>query len=128
MAQTDTLAIDQGATFYKGWLYTTSLTTLVPVNITGWSAKMQLRTSPTATTPILTLWDTANANPASPVGAGNITLGGIAGTVLVYLAAAETKLLSGGGTFDVDLIDGSGIVYRLVQGTFAVNPPTTVLP
>ena len=128
MAQTDTLAIDQGATFYKGWLYTTSLTTLVPVNITGWSAKMQLRTSPTATIPILTIWDTANANPASPVGAGNITLGGIAGTVLVYLAAAETKLLSGGGTFDVDLIDGSGIVYRLVQGTFAVNPATTVLP
>lgn len=73
-----------------------------PVNITGASAKMQIRSKLGDTTALLTL--------TSP--AGGIALGGAAGTVAVTISAAQTLGLAVGvAGFDLmlTLADGSKI-------------------
>lgn len=90
----------------------------VPVNLTGYSARMQVRESYDSTAVILSL---ANGS--------GITLGGTAGTILLAAAATATAALdatpTGQYVYDLELVSGSNIVTRLVQGTFVVDPEVT---
>jgi hypothetical protein len=50
-------------------------------------------------------------------GNGRIALGGSAGTITLTISATDTAALTAGrGVYDLELVSGSGIVTRLLQG------------
>jgi len=105
---------------YQGasWDYTlTWLAGGTPVNLTGYQARMQVRESYDASTPILSL----------TAGTG-ITLGGTAGTIYLEASATTTAAFDGVPNkqyiYDLEL-ENAGIETRLVEGTFTVNPEVT---
>lgn len=111
-----TMQMWQGAT----WNYDLTWTTgdpATPVNLTGYSARMQVRTEVDATDTILDL--------TSLVG-GAITLGGAAGTIALDLSATSTAdVTPGTHVYDLELVSGAGVVTRLLQGSFVVSAEVT---
>ena len=59
---------------------------------------------------------------------GQLALGGVAGTISLYIKDSVTNVLSGGGSYDLELISPTPVfdVTRLIQGSFSVNPNVTV--
>jgi len=105
---------------YQGasWDYTLTWTTGgTPVNLTGYTARMQVRDGYDGSTAIVSLTS----------GTG-ITLGGTAGTIVLALSAIATSAIdatpSGQYVYDLELVNGS-TVTRLVEGTFIVSPEVT---
>ncbi|HAM24485.1 MAG TPA: hypothetical protein DCM51_02850 [Actinobacteria bacterium] len=85
-----------------------------PVNLTGWTGRMQVRKIPGAPSATLSLTS----------GSG-ITLGGAAGTVLVAATATQTAaIIPGTYKYDLELVNGSHVT-RLVQGDFTVIAEVT---
>ena len=88
------------------------------VNLTGYSARMQVRDSYDAGTAI-----------ASLTNGSGITLGGTAGTILLEMSATTTAALDGTPNsqyiYDLELVSGAGYVTRLVEGRFYVKPEVT---
>lgn len=81
-----------------------------PVNLTGYTALMKLRTEPSGDA-ILSLSN----------GSG-ITLGGAAGTIAVAITATQmTALEAGSYLYDLKLTQAS-TVTRLLQGSFLITP------
>lgn len=117
------IAVDQGATFRKTVTWKDGSGSAV--NLTGYSARMQVRPSFASTTVIVSA-TTAN---------GKIALGGSLGTVSIVLSATETAALTVAnpndfadafvGVYDLELIAPNGDVTRLLQGSFIVNPEVT---
>jgi len=109
-----TLTIEQGATLSLVLTYKDSAGNLV--NLTGYTARMMLRSSFTAASSILSL-TTENSR---------IALGGAAGTITLTISATDTAALSApqSGVYDLELVSGS-TVTRLIQGTFTVTPEAT---
>lgn len=104
---------DQGATFSRQLTWTDS--NGAAVNLTGYSARMQLRTSVQNESVVLELTDTN----------GRISLGGAAGTITLTITAADmTTLTAMKYVYDLELVN-STVVTRLVQGTFTVRPEVT---
>jgi hypothetical protein len=105
---------------YQGasWDYTlTWLAGGTPVDLTGYQARMQVRESYDSTATILSL----------TAGTG-ITLGGTAGTIYLEADATTTAGFDGvpNKQFIYDLeLENAGIVTRLVEGTFTINPEVT---
>lgn len=113
MAGTHNLICEQGATFSR--VFTWEDSTGAPVNVTGYTARMQVRETLTAASTLLS-FTTEN---------GGITLGGIAGTITVTATAETTAAVSAGCyVYDLELINGA-TVYRLVQGQFTVDGEVT---
>lgn len=109
------LLIEQGATFRQTFTWQTGSPS-VPVDLTGYSAHMQVRDAP-GTLPVLLDLSTAN---------GGIVLGGTAGTVTLYASATTTAALAWSkGRFDLDLTAPNGDVIRLLQGGVVVSPEVT---
>lgn len=88
------------------------------VNLTGYSARMQVRESYDAGTAIVSLTN----------GTG-ITLGGTAGTIAIALTSTQTAALDGTpntqAIYDLELVSGAGYVTRLVEGRFYIFPEVT---
>lgn len=88
----------------------------VPVDLTGCTARMQVRERVNS---LSTLLDLTTEN-------GGIILGGTAGTVTVYLSATATAALEWrAGVYDLEIQFGSGDVRRLLAGTAVVLPEVT---
>jgi phage tail sheath gpL-like len=105
--------IDQGSIWSVVLVYTDSNN--VAVNLTGYTAAMQLRQNYNSTTADLTL-TTAN---------GGITIVGATGTITITATAAQTGLLdSGFYVYDLELTSGSNI-SRLIQGQLTVAEQVT---
>lgn len=86
-----------------------------PINLTGYTAAMQVRKSYDATTPVVSVSS----------GSG-ITLGGVAGTIDVRIASSATDDVKAGRyVYDLELTSGGGEVTRLVEGTLTVTPEVT---
>ena len=103
---------EQGATFQRNLLWQSNG---VPNDLTGYTARMQVRTDYASTTIVVEL-TTENSR---------ISLGGTAGTIALTIPATITAALTPAVyVYDLELIIGS-IVYRLVQGKFSVNPEVT---
>jgi len=102
---------------YQGATYTLNLTYSVdgtPVNLTGYSAAMQVRETPSASTTVLSL-----------VSGEQITLGGANGTVAIEVSAtAMASAKAGSYQYDLELNSG-GQVTRLLQGKFAIEAEVT---
>jgi hypothetical protein len=103
--------IEQGATF--GQTLTLKDSSGTVVNLTGYaSAEMDLRENPDAADPIISL-TTAN---------NRIALGGSAGTVVLSITASDTASLTAqDGVFDLEIVSGTGVVSRLIEGTYSVR-------
>lgn len=91
-------------------------TPAAPVNLTGCTARMHVRTAIDAPTTLLEL-TTEN---------GGIELGGVAGTIRTRMSAEDTAALTWrSGTYDLEIEFPGGIVRRLLAGTVVVSPEVT---
>jgi hypothetical protein len=101
-----------------------------PVNLTGYSAKMQIRTSKSQIGNTLLATLATGATPdGSPGNSGRITLGGSAGTVSPELLAAFTETMQawvGDAYWDMELISPSGGKPCFAYGTATYTPTVTV--
>jgi hypothetical protein len=109
------LTIYQGATFDLTMTWRQG-TPLAPVNLTGYTARMQLRETTGSPTTVLSL---TSAN------GGGITLGGAAGTIALNVSATVTAAMAPGTyLYDLELVSGA-TVTRLVEGRAVVSPEVT---
>ena len=103
----------QGTTFHKQLTYTIDS---VPVDLTTYTARMQVREKHTSKTSMVDLSTDVN---------GGITLGDDAGTIDIYISDEVTALLLAKDyVYDLELISGSN-TYRLIEGKFIVTPEVT---
>jgi hypothetical protein len=101
----------QGATWDRTFTVNVGGTAL---NLTGYTAAMQVRESADAGTAIISLTN----------GSG-ITLGGTAGTIAVVISSAQTAgAASGSYSYDLELNSG-GTITRLLEGSFNVTGNVT---
>jgi len=109
------ITIEQGATFQMPITWTTGVVP-TPVNLTGYTARMQVRKTYASTTAVLSL-TTEN---------GGITLGGALGTIDILASATQTAAIAiKSGVYDLELVSGGGIVTRLLQGAVEITPEVT---
>jgi hypothetical protein len=114
LGNTFNITINQGATFELTITWKDSAGTAI--NLTGYTARMQVRETYSSTTPIVSLTN----------GAG-ITLGGAAGTIAIVISATTTAALAApfSGVYDLEIVSAGGVVTRLVQGTATVSAEVT---
>jgi len=107
------IVAEQGATLTR--TITWNNTAGQPINLTNYTARMQVRNDYDSSTALLTL-TTEN---------GGITLGGVLGTVILTVSASSMALVASGSyVYDLELVL-SDVVTRLVQGSFTVNAEVT---
>lgn len=86
-----------------------------PIDITGYSAAMQIRENYESPTTILSL-----ASPA------DITVGGVDGVFVINVTAAVmTGLADGKYVYDFEVTSAGGTVTRLLQGALIITPEVT---
>ena len=107
------IVADQGATFTRNLHWFDSAGD--PVNLTDYTARMQVRQRYVSTSTVLSL-----------TSASGITLGGSSGTIVVTASATTMAGISSGEyVYDLEMVASNGVVTRLVQGTFTVRPEVT---
>jgi hypothetical protein len=138
-----TLDIDQGATFYLGFTWyppgptdpVTNLPTGSPHDLTGCSARMQIRRKQ-GQPAIVTATSADPGDPIDPLlveqGAGRIKLGGVTGRIEITLTDEDTDLLDfTSGVYDLEVqwpLEAGDIrprVDRVLQGSVTVDPNVT---
>ena len=88
-----------------------------PVDLTGYSAKMQLRTSKSSPTVVFELSTVI----------GNIVLGGALGTIELTITETELAAIEEcSGSYDLLLTDAGGIICALLEGMWTLEKGTTV--
>lgn len=107
--------IEQGATFRL--LATWKDGNNAPIDLTSYTARMQVRRTYNSPDPPLLTFTTEN---------GGITLGGTAGTVSVLgLATITDDIPAKPGVYDLELVANDGTVTRLLQGFVTISPEVT---
>jgi hypothetical protein len=105
---------DQGATFSQ--VITWKSATGTPVNLSGYSARMQVRPRVDSSTETLDLSSTGN-NP-------KIVLGGALGTIMITVPAGDMDF-EGSYVYDLEVQSSGGVVTRLLMGRFQCRPEVT---
>jgi len=116
--------IEQGATLSFELQYKDSAGT--PIDLTGYTARMQIRSSVDSTTTIASLTSTLTAD-----GTG-LNLSGSSGTkplssgsIGVYISATTSSLFTfNEGVYDLELVSGS-TVTRLIEGKVKLSKEVT---
>jgi zona occludens toxin (predicted ATPase) len=102
--------VEQGATLLKPIVWKDS--TGAAVNLTGYTAKMQVRRSVASDDVLLEL---SNAN-------GTLTITPLTGTVTMVFSAATTAAIDWKrGKYDLELTAADGTVTRLIEGEITVS-------
>lgn len=113
-AATYDFEIEQGATLVKPIVWKDSSGT--PINLTGYTAKMQVRQSVSSPDVLLEL-STTN---------GKIQITPATGTVtLVFDATTTAAITWKRGKYDLELTSTGGTVTRLLEGQIAVSQEVT---
>lgn len=87
-----------------------------PINLTGYTARLQVRERHDSATILLEL-TTEN---------GGITIDGPAGTLTLHLSAAASAALGWErGVYDLEIASPSGTVTRLLEGAALTTPEVT---
>lgn len=103
----------QGATFSKQLTWEIDD---IPVDLTTYTARMQVREKYTSPSAIVNL-TTEN---------GGITLGGDEGTIDIEISALTTSgIIAKEYVYDLELVTSSSVVTRLIEGKFIVTPEVT---
>lgn len=106
--------IEQGATLLKPIVWKDSAG--VAVNLTGYTAKMQIRKSVSSEDVLLEL-STVNGKLSITAGTGTITM--------IFSAATTEAIDWSRGKYDLELTSGSGVVTRLLEGEITVSKEIT---
>jgi hypothetical protein len=86
------------------------------VDITGWTARMQVRERYDAESTLINI-NTEN---------DGIVLGDASGTISLYISSVTTAgVPAGTHVYDLELINTTGEVTRLIEGKFTVTPEVT---
>lgn len=106
--------IDQGADFFLTLEYKDS--TGAPIDLTGFTAAMQLRLTTSSAVAAVSLTQAAG-----------ITITAITGTLAIRITAAQTGALDDSAKYDYDLeiTSSAGVVTRLIQGVASVSSQVT---
>lgn len=105
---------DQGATFARQLTWKNKNSN--PINLTNYTGRMQVRTTPLSQDIILSLTTENN----------RIVLGGALGTINLTVAASDmTNVLSGKYFYDLELVSNTGVVVRLLKGAFNISAEVT---
>jgi hypothetical protein len=113
LAGTYNIIADQGATF--GRTITWTDTNGIPVNLTAYTARMQVR--PIVSSDVVALELTTEN--------GRITLGGSNGIItLTVPASVMDDVVAGAYAYDLEMVTGSTVV-RLLMGSFTVRAEVT---
>ena len=108
------IVADQGATFTR--VITWKDSTGAPIDLNGYTARMQLRSQVDSAGAAVFELTTEN---------GRISLGGTAGTITLSAAATATAAVSADTyVYDLELVE-SATVTRLVQGQFELRGEVT---
>lgn len=95
----------QGTTWTATWTWKVDGTA---VNLTGYSAYMQVRPTYSSAAALIDIDSTSE-----------IVLGGAAGTITVTIPASVTAAVPAGNyVWDIELVSGGGIVTRLLNGSW----------
>ena len=102
----------QGATFDRTFTYSVGGSA---VNLTGYTAALQVRSASDAGTALISL----------STGGSGLVLGGTAGTITATISASATNGVPAGSyAYDLELYQGD-TVTRLLQGAFTVTGGVT---
>ena len=105
--------LNQGSTLRKTFTWTACGD---PVDLTGWTGRSQFRTTIQSPTAAL---DMTSLN-------GGIIIDPLVGSITMFASAGDTSLLTADGyVYDLELINPSGDVDRLVQGYVTMSPGVT---
>lgn len=86
-----------------------------PYDLNGHTARMQVRRTIESSTAMITL-TTEN---------GCISIDGDNGKISVVMNDEQTSSLTSSGVYDLEIIDGSGAVSRVIQGDFVLSLEVT---
>jgi len=87
-----------------------------PINVTGFSARMQARQAASATA---ILAEFSNSN-------GRISVGNSNGKFIISMSAADSALLKAAvGVYDFEIVDTAGNVNLVMSGKFQIEPEVT---
>jgi hypothetical protein len=107
-----TMTCPQGSTFDVQFTYKINK---FPVNLNGYSARMQVREAHVSPETLISLED----------GSG-ITLGAKAGTIDIFIPSNITEGFKPiPHVYDLELIAPNGSVNRILEGTFNITPEVT---
>ena len=116
MAVSKNFEVDQNATFIFEVQYTLE-DEVTPIDITGASAKMQVRDTQGGSKLAFTL--------TSPT--GGITIGGPEGTLTVKMTPTQTnKLFYPKSSYDIMIIDSNGNKIKLLEGFMTLSRSVTI--
>lgn len=108
------LTIEQGATFRKKLTWQSS--TGVPIDITGYTGRMQIRQQLKDAAPLIELTDVN----------GGIVITGASGEIDLFIDDADTStFVFQKGVYDLELEAPGGDVTRLVEGSVTVSLEVT---
>ena len=112
-AGTHNFTLEQGVDFERVMEWTDNGTA---VNLSGFSARMQVRKTPAEPTVALS-FTTANST---------IVLNAVSGSITLKASAIATSAVPPGVyVYDLELISGAGLVTRLLNGTFTMDAEVT---
>lgn len=115
MAASNELEIDQYATFQTSFTWKTKSTGL-PVDLTGYTAALQIRRTPKDVDPVVSLTSPSNGLVIDP----------LIGKVSVEISAAQTASMTPGKyVWDLVLTSAALKKKRLVEGTATVDVGVT---
>ena len=110
------LVIEQGATFQQTFVWTDN--SGAPIDLSGYTARMMVKTgfADTVSSSLLSLSTTA----------GTISITASTGSIAISVPASTTQALTfSKAVYDLELVSGSGVVTRLVQGNVTLNKEVT---
>jgi len=111
------LIIYQGASFKQSWEIIQK-DSGNPIDLTGYSANMQVRGKISDESPIL---DLSTENSGITIDITNDTT-----TLSLYAPASlTTAIVASKGVYDLELKDPSGDIYRLMQGSVSISKEVT---
>ena len=116
MATNYTLRIDAGAHYFLTVIWVDP--DEVPIDMTGYSARMMLKNKYSDTTPLVSL-----------TSASGITITPEEGVIEIVISDENTGTLAttkeGRGVYDLEVESADGIVTRLLGGEWIASPETT---
>lgn len=114
---TENLLILQGSSFNH--VFRLKNPDLTPIDLTGYTARMQIRASKNSVAVLLDLTE----------GNGRIEIDGIDGKLTLLIDAITTSGLSKGGVYDLEIVlpqvSDPDIVYRIVEGKISISKEVT---
>lgn len=115
------LFIEQGATFTRlieiEYPDPEDVTTMLPYDLSGHSASMQIRRTVDSSTAQITLTDSNGRIEVQPNGSDN--------AMRLNLTPDETASLTSDGVYDIEIEDANGNVQRILRGTVTISLQVT---